>query len=218
MIVLKAWEEIWKKEEEHALWLEPDPFVIALVPLFHKEGIVKILDIGFGLGRHAILLTNERFDVYGIETSLTGLEYAIKWSKKEEMALKLIIGEMAHLPFNDSSFDLIVTWNVLYHGTTNYIQKTIKEIERCLRMDGYLLCTLISTKHTKYDLGEEIERNTFVIAEENEKSHPHHYFSLKEIDEFFHEFILLKCVDLEQYNAGCFHWHVLAKLTSNYKE
>jgi len=60
--------------------------------------------------------------------------------------------------------------------------KTIEEIKRCLKLNGYLLCSLISTNHRKYGCGEEIEKNTFIIAEETEKNQPHHYFDREEID------------------------------------
>lgn len=215
---MKAWDEIWKTKEGQALWLQPDLFVTSLLPRFKKEGIKKILDIGFGVGRHTILLAKEDFDVYGIDTSPTGLEYAIRWSKKERVTVKLNVGEMTHLPFDSDFFDLVLAWNVIYHGTSNYIRKTLSEIKRCLKLDGYLLCTLISTQNNKYGLGEEIERGTFVIAEEKEKSHPHHYFDMEEIKQYLGGFTLLKCEDIQQFGPGSFHWNILARLVSKYKE
>ena len=215
---MKAWDEIWKTKEGQALWTEPDPFVVSLLPRFKNEGIEKILDIGFGLGRHAILFAKEGFDVYGIEASPAGLKYAIKWSEKEKVALKLTIGEMSHLPFDSDFFDLVIAWNVLYHGTADYVHKTVSEIERCLKLDGHLLCTLISTQNNKYGLGEEIEEGTFVIAEEREKSHPHHYFDIKEINRYLSKFTLFECEDIKQFQPGSFHWHIEARLASKYKE
>ena len=215
---MKAWDEIWKTKEGQALWTEPDPFVVSLLPRFKNEGIEKILDIGFGLGRHAILFAKEGFDVYGIEASPAGLKYAIKWSEKEKVALKLTIGEMSHLPFDSDFFDLVIAWNVLYHGTADYVHKTVSEIERCLKLDGHLLCTLISTQNNKYGLGEEIEEGTFVIAEEREKSHPHHYFDIKEINRYLGKFTLFECEDIKQFRPGSFHWHIGARLASKYKE
>jgi len=211
---MKAWDEIWKTKEGQALWLESDSFVLSLLPRFKEEVIERILDIGFGVGRHAILFAKEGFDVYGIDTSPAGLKYAIKWSKKEKVNLKLKIGEMSHLPFKSDIFDLIIAWNVIYHGTADYIRESVSEIKRCLKLNGYLLCTLISIQNNKYGLGEEIERGTFVIPEEKEKSHPHHYFDTEEINRCLSGFTLLKCEDIEQFRPGSFHWHILARLVS----
>jgi hypothetical protein len=90
----------------------------------------------------------------------------------------------------------------------------VNEIVRCLRNNGYFLYTLISTKHSKYGHGKEIEKKTFVIEAESEKSHPHHYFNEEEITHFFERFVHLICEDKEQFYPGLFHWHLLSKLSS----
>lgn len=209
---MREWDEIWKTEEGRTWWLEPEPSLLSLLPRFQGEGVGKVLDLGFGLGRHSILLAREGFDVYGIETSPSGLEYALKWAARENVTLKLTLGEMNALPFESDFFDLILAWNVIYHGTSEYVGEAVREIRRCLKLGGYLLCTLISTKHYECGLGEEIERRTFVIADHEEKSHPHHYFDKQEIEEYLDGFDLLACEDVEHGHPGSYHWHVLSRL------
>jgi SAM-dependent methyltransferase len=209
---MSAWEEIWKTKEGRARWLKPDPFIVSLVPRFKEYGINKVLDLGFGIGRHTIFFAKNGFNVYGIDPSKSGYEFAKKWSEQEKVEFKLELGEMSQIPFDNDFFDLIIAWNVVYHGTVDNIRKTIDEIIRCLKLDGYLLCTLISTKHEKFGRGVEIERNTFVIVEDEEKSDPHHYFDLEEIHILIGMFNLLKCEDLVQFSERDFHWHILAKL------
>ena len=211
---MKAWNDTWQTEEGRVFWLEPDPYVAALLPRFKKEGMRKVLDLGFGLGRHAVLFAKERFEVHGIDSSPSGLDYAAQWGARENIALELEIGEMTHLPFDGNFFDLVIAWNVIYHGTADYVRQTIGEIERCLKPKGYLLCTLISTRNSKCGLGEEIERGTFVILEDAEKSHPHHYFDREEVVRYLNCFELLECEDIEQFGPGSHHWHILARLRS----
>lgn len=215
---MESWNENWKTEEGRAHWLEPDPFIIPLLPKFKNEGIEKVLDLGFGIGRHAILFAKKGFDVYGIDPSTSGLEFAVKWAERERITLTLAIGDMNQLPFADDFFDLIIAWNVIYHGTAKIIHKTINEIVRCLKIDGYLLCTLISTKHNKFGLGKEIEKDTFVIDEEKEKSHPHHYFNKEKIAQYLKGFTHITCDDIEQFYPGLFHWYILTKLVSKSQE
>ncbi|UCG89874.1 MAG: class I SAM-dependent methyltransferase, partial [Candidatus Heimdallarchaeota archaeon] len=197
-----------------AHWLEPDPFIVSLLPKFKKEEAGKVLDLGFGIGRHAILFAKNGFEVYGIDPSSSGLEFAMKWAERERIALNLITGDMNQLPFKSNFFDLIIAWNVIYHGTAEIIHKTINEIVRCLKINRYLLCTLISTKHTKYGMGKEIERDTFVISEETEKKHPHHYFNKDEIARYLKGFTHITCDDKEQFYPGLFHWYILTRLIS----
>ncbi|MBM4330530.1 MAG: class I SAM-dependent methyltransferase [Thermodesulfobacteriota bacterium] len=214
---MKAWDEIWKTKEGRSRFLVPDAFVVSLITNFKEEGIRKILDLGFGLGRHAILFAQEDFEVYGIDTSPEGLKCAMEWSKKENLFLHLELGEMSHLSFGHDFFDLILAWNVLYHGTSDFIYQTLREIKRCLRGKGYLLCTLISQRHSKYGWGKEVEEGTFVIEGEIEKSHPHHYFKRDEINQYLAGFQILKCEDKEQQLPGSFHWHILARLDSKWE-
>lgn len=213
---MEAWNDSWKTEEGRTHWLEPDPFILSFLPKFKKEGVRRVLDLGSGVGRHTILFAKEGFNVYGVDPSPSGFKYTLKWMKRENLSLKLILGEMSQLPFINGSFDLIVAWNVIYHGTVEIIKKTVNEIVRCLKNSGYLLYTLISTKHNKFGYGKEIEKYTYVIEEEEEKSHPHHYFNKEEISNFFDRFIHLTCEDKEQFYPGLFHWHLLSKLVSKH--
>jgi tellurite methyltransferase len=209
---MKAWDDIWQTEEGRAWWLEPDPYVVSLLPRFKEEGVARVLDLGFGLGRHAVLLAKEGFDVYGLDSSPAGLEYAVKWAERENVALKLEMGEMSRLPFDEDFFDLIIAWNVIYHGTADYVHKTVNEITRCLRLKGYLLCNVISTRNSACGLGEEIERGTYVIPGDQEKSEPHHYFDREEIDRYLKGFALMEYEDIEQFGPGSYHWRILGKL------
>jgi tellurite methyltransferase len=208
---MKEWDEIWKTEEGRKWWLEPEPLVVSLLPRFKEEGAEQVLDLGFGLGRHSILLAREGFDVYGIETSPAGLQFALEWAEREGVALNLTTGGMSDLTWESDSFDLVLAWNVIYHGAVEYIQRSIAEIERCLRPGGYLLCTLISTESDQCGLGEEIESGTFVIHGHEEKSYPHHYFDRGEVEAFLAGFTLLECEDVPGRRPGSYHWHILAR-------
>jgi tellurite methyltransferase len=209
---MKEWNEIWKTGEGRKWWLEPEPLVVALLPSFREEGVEQVLDLGFGLGRHSILLAKEGFDVHGIDASPAGLQFALQWAEREGVSLNLTTGDMSHLPYGSDWFDLILAWNVIYHGTVEDIQRSIAEIERCLSPGGYLLCTLISTRSDQCGMGEEIERGTFVIAGHEEKSYPHHYFDREEVEAYLRAFTLLECNDVPGRRPGSYHWHILARL------
>jgi tellurite methyltransferase len=209
---MKEWDEIWKTEEGRAWWQKPEPFVVSFLPRFKTEGLEQVLDLGFGLGRHSILLAKEGFDVHGIDTSPAGLQFALQWAQREDVTPDLALGDMSQLPYASDFFDLILAWNVIYHGTVEYIQQTVGEIERCLRPGGYLLCSLISTRNDQCGVGEEIEKGTFVISDHEEKSYPHHYFDWKEIETLLGRFTLLECEDVAGGRPGSYHWQILARL------
>lgn len=196
-IIMEAWNAAWATEEGRREWLEPDKFVVALLPTLQAANVQCGLDLGFGVGRHAILLAKQGIAMYGIDAAENGLAYANAWAADEGLSLNLLTGDMGKLPYADNFFDLIITWNVIYHGTVDLIQQTIQEIERCLKPGGHLICTLISRSHRRYGRGNEIEPNTFVIPGSGEESHPHHYVDHAEAKQLLHNFTLHRCEDVD---------------------
>lgn len=208
---MEAWNQAWKTDAGRKDWLTPDPFVIEQLPHLHAAHVHRVLDLGFGVGRHAVLLAREGFDVYGIDASENGLAYANQWAAEEGVTLRLSTGDMGKLPFEDNFFDAVLTWNVVYHGMMDEIAQTRQEILRCLRPHGHLILTLISTKHHKCGQGDEIEPHTYVIPGEGEKSHPHHYFDRDEVDAYLDGFTVLRCEDVEQAGVDTYHWQIFAR-------
>lgn len=208
---MEVWNQAWNSDEGRQDWLTPDPFVVAQIPTLQAARVKRILDLGFGVGRHALRLAQAGFELYGIDISQHGRAYAQAWAEREQLTIHFTTGEMTTLSYDDNFFDAVLTWNVIYHGTVDIIEQTIAEIERVLKPRGYLLCTLLSTRHKRYGLGQEIEPNTFVIPGEEETSHPHHYVDQAGAQRLLKHFDLLHCVDQEQYGTGKYHWDILGQ-------
>ncbi|MCX6045565.1 MAG: class I SAM-dependent methyltransferase [Chloroflexi bacterium] len=210
---MEAWNQTWNTEAGRQKWLQPDAFVVGLIPRLQAAGVETVLDLGFGVGRHAILLAEHGFDVYGIDASENGRAYAANWAKQTGQTLHLTTGDMAHLPYAEHFFDLILTWNVIYHGLSTDITTTMAEIKRRLKPGGYLLCTLLSTRHYRFGLGNEIEPKTFVIPGDEETNFPHHYFDQAEISRYLPDtdFRMLVCEDVQQSDPNSYHWQILAQ-------
>jgi 2-polyprenyl-3-methyl-5-hydroxy-6-metoxy-1,4-benzoquinol methylase len=64
---VEAWEERWATPEGRADWLVPHPAVAALVPVLKARGTQHVLDLGCGVGRHALLFAENGFAVEAIE-------------------------------------------------------------------------------------------------------------------------------------------------------
>jgi 2-polyprenyl-3-methyl-5-hydroxy-6-metoxy-1,4-benzoquinol methylase len=54
--VVEAWDKRWTTAEGRADWLDPDPEVMALLPELMGRGARTALDLGCGVGRHALFL------------------------------------------------------------------------------------------------------------------------------------------------------------------
>lgn len=208
---MEAWNQAWQTEAGRAEWLTPEPFVVEVMDELRAANVARVLDLGFGVGRNAILFAQAGFDVDGLDASANGMDYASAWAAREGVELALQTGDMAALPYADASFDAILTWNVIYHGTMDVIEQTIGEITRCLRPGGYLICSLISTRHYMAGKGNEIEPRTYVIPGGGEKEYPHHYFNRDDIDRCFGDYAILRIEDARQKRDDDYHWHLFAR-------
>src|SRR5215468_10376845 len=73
---VEAWDERWSTPEGRADWLVPDPAVTALVPMLKARGTQHVLDLGCGVGRHALLCAEHGFAVEAIDGAAAGLDFA----------------------------------------------------------------------------------------------------------------------------------------------
>jgi 2-polyprenyl-3-methyl-5-hydroxy-6-metoxy-1,4-benzoquinol methylase len=64
---VEAWDDRWTTPEGRADWLVPHPAVTALVPVLKARGAEHVLDLGCGVGRHALLFAEHGFAVEGID-------------------------------------------------------------------------------------------------------------------------------------------------------
>jgi tellurite methyltransferase len=70
---IEAWDKRWATDEGRAGWLEPEADVIALLPELKARGARTALDLGCGVGRHALFLADHGLAVEAIDGSAAGL-------------------------------------------------------------------------------------------------------------------------------------------------
>src|SRR5215472_18663329 len=75
---VEAWDERWTTPEGRADWLVPHPAVAALVPVLKARGVQHVLDLGCGIGRHALLFAEHGFGVEAIDGAPAGLDFACR--------------------------------------------------------------------------------------------------------------------------------------------
>lgn len=97
----------------------------------------KILDIGCGGGT---LLFKEHGMVTGLDISESSLE------KAREIYDQAILGEITEMPFDDNTFDYVVSIDVLGHIPKKYKQKAWSEIYRVLKPGGVSIHSSIETE------------------------------------------------------------------------
>jgi SAM-dependent methyltransferase len=208
------WDQWWGDAKGRPLWSEPDRAVSGYIPLLQERGAHRVLDVGTGIGRHALAYARAGFNVVATDASSTGLDQLIGSAKAENLEIDTQQAPFTKLPLEDASFDHVLAWNVLYHGDGGVLADAFRECRRVLRANGTFQLTLLSKRNRAYGVGNEIRTDTFVDeASKGDKDHPHFYVDAVGVTRLLAGagFNVLSLVDVDQLPPGGFHWVVLAE-------
>lgn len=170
--------------------LKPVDNSIYLASKWRESGYVDLLDLGTGLGRHAIYFKKQGFNVNAIDISEYAVQYLKTWAARENLLINAEVGDMHALHYPDQSFDCIFAYHVISHTDTIGLKKTIAEIERVLRPNGEIYLSFCSKESTEFNenMSDRIDKNTLVSHDELEKGIPHFYADLNDIKELLVNF------------------------------
>ena len=214
MIKSKAWN--WNiASASH--WEEPAPEIYPLLKRWQKEGFKKVLDLGCGIGRHAIFFSENGFVVDACDLSQEGIDTLNKLIKENNLNITTKVSDMLSLPYGNDSFDSLVAFHAIYHTDDTGIKKVIDEIKRVLRSEGEVFITFNSKNSSAFKNPENrhLTENTIVKTTGHEAGIPHYYASKKEVEDLLSDFKIIEFSYKEEFwkspdYAGA-HYFVLAK-------
>jgi len=100
----------------------------------------RILDLGCGTGTLAIMIARHEPGavVIGLDGDAEILERARAKAESAELQIRFDHALSTALPYEDASFDLVVSTLMLHHLTTEAKRQTVGEVARVLRPGGEL--------------------------------------------------------------------------------
>ncbi|MEX2246629.1 MAG: class I SAM-dependent methyltransferase [Dehalococcoidia bacterium] len=127
----------------------------------------RVIELGFGSGWLMEALRDELPDV-----SLFGLDLSPGFARRvhEECGdrVRVLLGDMERLPFDDGSFDVIATCWTLYFMRD--IDAALAEIKRCLAPGGRLIAGTNAPEH-EAECGELVSESIRVALGRDEPDH-----------------------------------------------
>lgn len=110
----------------------------------------RVLEIGFGAGRHAAFFRGTRDDYFVSEVSSAYLDSEM-WSQFRERGIQC---DASRLPFRNESFSTVISIYNLEH--IQELSKVLSEVHRILARDGKFLVALPCEGGLAWNLGREL--------------------------------------------------------------
>ena len=205
MAISKGWKwEVLSKDDEY--WNTPDFMIHYLNNRWKKANFKTFLDIGCGLGRHSIYMAENGFKVYGIDYSNYVIDIVKEKAYNKGLDIKLSVGNIAKLPYEDESIDCIGAIGVLSNSDKNGISLILKEMHRVLKEGGETYFNIISKLSDMGNNEELINGNSYYNINEEDFEWLFKDFrilSIKHIDELYNSMETSSyCVLLKKVNKN----------------
>jgi SAM-dependent methyltransferase len=180
MIESKPWN--WD-EVDDAYWLRPAEDVRILLEDWKWKGEdrKRLLDLGCGIGRHALLFARAGFEVTGFDLSDAGLSRLRQLAAAEGLNVRTAHGDLLELPFPDKSFDFVLAYRSIYHCSFQGLADALGEARRVLCGGGGFFANFLSQESLYYRGGEGLTDDPWVRmkTEEGGAVLPHCYLDEK---------------------------------------
>lgn len=167
----KVWEENLKLFPESKLQY-PDENLVRMfsgkyVPI--PSPPATVMDHGFGHGNNLVFFAGKGYSCSGCEISTILIREVNNIFKNIGVPVDLRQVQDLSIPFEDESFDIVVSWNVLhYNGTRASVSVVIGELLRVLKKGGVLLLSTIHPENSVLDRTVPLGDGTVLIQKNSE--------------------------------------------------
>jgi ubiquinone/menaquinone biosynthesis C-methylase UbiE len=202
----RSWD--WDRIER-GYWATPAPDVCFLLDRWKEKGYRNILDLGCGIGRHALQFAQRGFAVAATDLSPTGLRIVADEAARRGLAIETAVADVRKLPFEDGSFDAILAIQSIYPVDSYGMAEALAELRRVLGKKAEVYVTLISKTDPSYSDPESrvIDGNVRIKREEEGSELPHFFVDRNEIRRLLADYSILSLRHIEEISENRSSWH-----------
>ena len=179
----KSTATLWKNVHKLGSWATDHDFPTANAIAFNRYhvnpyakekkeknlGDLTFLDIGCGSGANVVYLGGFGYDISAIDCSNKAVQKTLNNAKQVGIGVNAEIADFKNLPFDDNSFDAILSDGVFYYGDESSFKTAVKEAYRVLKKNGLLRVYTKSNRDFMAIKSNRVSINTYMIKTGYEK-------------------------------------------------
>lgn len=203
MVKSKGWDWENISETYRQVHLQPTEDSLNCARFWKEAGYESVLDLGAGLGRHAVCFAKSGFKVSASDISEYGIKHLQSWAASEQLEIETQVCDMLVLPYSDKSFDCVFAYHVISHSDSIGIKKIIGEIERVLKPNGAVYLSFSSKGTTDFieSVRPKVDDNTLLWEGGPDiDGTPIYYASVSDITDLLKNFTINNIFQREFYN------------------
>ncbi|MEW5924870.1 MAG: class I SAM-dependent methyltransferase [Candidatus Zixiibacteriota bacterium] len=193
------WETYWSDPGNRDWWKKPAPEVLDLIRSLSPAEKPKVLDLGCGLGRHAIAFALAKFSVMATDSSPTAIRHLNEWAESLNLSIETRVCDLLADTLSDEVFDVVLSYNVIYHGSRDQFARAIQRIRKLLKKSGIFFFTCPSRQDGKYGFGEKVAPHTYRCTKSVTPGDIHYFADEEDLSELLVGFRILACRKSEGY-------------------
>jgi len=153
---VRIWQQLYA-DGRGDLQYPSDVFVRLCHRLLDPKTSRRVLDYGFGTGANLLHLARLGFSMTGVEVSAHALAKTADRLAKQDLHADLrLIEAGTSLPFADETFDVVVSWQVLYYNDWTSLRCAVAELNRVLRQGGLFVCSTCAPGDVSMTLSDDL--------------------------------------------------------------
>src|SRR4030042_2775248 len=110
MMAANMWEAYWRNQDNYDWWKKPAPEVLDFIRSISPVERPKVLDLGCGLGRHAIAFALAKFSVTATDTSVTAIQHLNDWARGVELSIETQVCDALDDALPYETFDIVLSY------------------------------------------------------------------------------------------------------------